>query len=153
MELIELNKRPDIEINSKLDRRYQQFEKLLSEIFKHEIPDEITGLINEYVHNINSIVDSENELRKLLRKSQSKILKLIEKELNLVTKNHYRNAWLAIGLSIGIAIGSAIGTKIGGMSLLGIGMTVGMALGIVWGNSMDKKAKESGLQLDIEIRH
>jgi hypothetical protein len=89
-------------------------------------------------------------LRKHIRKTQSGILKLIEKELKLVTKNHYRKTWLAVGMAaFGIPLGVAFGTSIGNMGLLGIGLPIGMAIG----SGMDKKAVESGRQLDLEIKY
>jgi len=91
MDIKELNKRPNIEQNIKLHRTYLQFEKLITELRKKELPTEILSTINTYINVVNSISNSEKELRKQLKKSRSGILKLIEKELKLVTKHHYRN--------------------------------------------------------------
>ena len=46
MEIHELNKRPNIEQNIKLNRKFIQFEKLISELKIKEIPDEIVIFIN-----------------------------------------------------------------------------------------------------------
>ncbi|NOR76797.1 MAG: hypothetical protein GQ525_16765 [Draconibacterium sp.] len=59
---------------------------------------------------------------------------------------------MAIGMAgLGIPIGAAIGVSLGNMSLIGLGMVVGMIAGITIGMGMDKKANESGKQLDFEI--
>ena len=54
---------------------------------------------------------------------------------------------------LGIPIGAALGASVGNMSLIGLGMILGMIFGITIGMGMDKKAKESGKQLDVEIEY
>lgn len=84
MEITDLNKRPNIEQNEKLNKKYLQFEKLLAELKKRELTTEIIGSINGNVELVNAIGDSETELKKQVRKSQSKILRHIEKDLKRV---------------------------------------------------------------------
>ncbi len=97
--------------------------------------------INTGIDQINSFSEPEKELRKQIRKTQSGILKLIERELKLVTKNHYRNTWLAVGMAaFGIPLGVAFGISIGNMGLLGIGLPIGMVIGMAVGSVMDKKS-------------
>lgn len=154
MEIKELKKRPSIDQNKKLISAYAQFDQLLTELKKKELPEEIIKSINNGIDQINSVSESENELRKQIRKTQSVILKLIEKELKLVTKNHYRNTWLALGMAaFGIPLGVAFGTSSGNMGLIGIGLPIGMVIGMAVGSDMDKKAVKSGRQLDLEIKH
>ena len=91
---------------------------------------------------------------KEIKKSQTGILKLVEKELKLVPKAHYRNIWLAVGMSaFGISIGVAFGLVFGNMAFLGLGLPLGMAIGVGVGTGMDKKAFEEGRQLDVEIKY
>ena len=154
MEIKELNKRPNIEQNIKLNRKFLQFEKLISELKTKEIPNEIVRSVNNNIEEINSFSNSEKELRKKIKKAQSRVLKLIEKELKLVTKNHYRNTWLAIGMAaFGIPLGVAFGTSLGNMGYIGIGIPIGMVIGMAVGTGMDKKALEEGRQLDLEIKY
>lgn len=153
MQLKELDKKSNLELNVKLNRRYLQLEQLINELKRNELPQEIISSINNDIEQINAISDSEKGLKKQLKTAQTGILKLIEKELKLVTKNHYRNTWLAVGISIGVGIGAAIGSGTGNMSLLGIGIPIGMAIAIAIGTSMDKKASDSGKQLNIEIKY
>ena len=154
MEIKELKKRPSMDQNKKLISAYAQFDQLLTELKKKELPEEIVKSINNGIDQINSVSESENELRKQIRKTQSGILKLIEKELKLVTKNHYRNTWLALGMAaFGIPLGVAFGTSSGNMGLIGIGLPIGMVIGMAVGSDLDKKAVKSGRQLDVEIKH
>ena len=154
MKIIELNKKPNTEQDTRLNRKYFQFEKLLNELRSKELTKEIISSINSDIEQINAIINSEKELEKQLRRSQSRILKLIEKELKLVTKNHYRNTWLAIGMSaFGIPIGVAFGASLGNMAFIGGGLPIGMAIGIAMGTTMDKKAIENGKQLNLEIKY
>jgi hypothetical protein len=93
-------------------------------------------------------------LRKQIKKTQSSILKLIEKELKLVTKNHYRNTWLAVGMAaFGLPLGAALGTSLGDIGLLGLGLPIGMVIGMAVGSGMDKKAFKDGKQLNLEIKY
>ena len=154
MEIKELKKRPSIDQNKKLISAYSQFDKLLNELKKKKLPEEIVKFINKGVEQINSVLVSEKELRKQIRKIQSGILKLIEKELKLVTKNHYRNTWLALGMAaFGIPLGVAFGMSLRNLAFLGIGLSIGLAIGIAVGTGMDKKAFEEGRQMDLEIKH
>lgn len=150
----ELKKRPSIEQNTKLSSAYSQLDKLLNELKKKELPEEILHSINGGIDQINSVKDSEKDLRKQIRKTQSNILRLIEKKLKLVTKNHYRNTWLAIGMAVfGIPLGVAFGTSLQNMAFIGIGLPIGMVIGMAVGSGMDKKAFEEGRQIDLEIKY
>ena len=152
MEIKELDKRPGIEQDKKLNNRYESFEKLIIELKKKEIPLQIANSVNRDIEELNSFSGSNKELLKQLRRAQSRILKLIEKELKLVPKNLYRNRWLAIGMSaFGIPFGVAFGVSLGNMAFLGIGIPIGMVVGMAIGAGMDKKAFEDGKQLDLEI--
>ncbi len=154
MKLIELNKRVTIDQNKKLNNEYSQFGELLNKLNEKELPSEILSSINSGIEEINSFTDSEKELRKLISKTQSRIIKLLEKELKLVTKNHYRNTWLAVGMAaFGLPLGVVFGTSLDNMGLIGIGLPMGMIIGMVIGSVMDKKAYEEGRLLDLEIKY
>ncbi|MBT8306168.1 MAG: hypothetical protein KJN85_04465 [Maribacter sp.] len=153
MEIKELVRRPSIEQNKKLNSAYTQLNTLLTELKKRDLNEKIVNSINKGIDQINAGSESEKAYRKQIRKTQSSILKSIESELKLVTKNHYRNTWLAIGMAVfGIPLGAAFGASMGNMGLLGIGLPIGMAIGIAVGSGMDKKALETGRQLDFEVK-
>jgi len=153
MEIKELKKRSSIAENKKLMSVFTQFNELLKKLKTKELSDPLIMSINTNIDQINFISDSEKEWGKQIRKSQASILQLLEKELKLVTKNHYRNTWLALGMAtFGIPIGVIFGAILGNMGLMGIGLPIGMAIGIAVGTKMDKKAFEEGRQIDLEIK-
>ena len=154
MEYIKIVKIPNIENDKRLFVNYQNFENLLSEIEQKEIPVEIKNFINHEIEAINSFSGSAIELSKRIKKAQSIILKRLEKDLKLVPKNYYRGLWLALGMSaFGIPIGFAIALSIGNMAFLGTGFPIGMGIGIAVGTVMDKKALDTGRQLDFEMKY
>ncbi len=151
MKIKELNQNTKIENDQKLQKKYDDLKNLIVELNKREIPPGILQSINENVEQINTFAGSNKEWSKLLRKSATNILKLIEKELKLVPKNLYRNRWMVLGMSVfGVPMGAAFGVSLGNMSFLAIGIPIGMAIGIAVGVSMDKKAFDEGKQLDLE---
>ena len=154
MNIIELRDRQDISSDKKLSSIYSQFGELLREIEKKELSQHIIEFINQDVQVINSSSLTGNELRKLVKHRQTKILIQLEKEHKIVPKNYYRNVWLPLGMSaFGLPIGVAIGASSGNMGLLAIGLPIGMAVGTAVGSSMDKKAAYKGRQLNIEIKY
>ncbi len=152
MEMIELIQKSDIEKIVKLKAAYIQFEKLLIELRKRDFPDELVMTINKDIEEINSTTVCGDDLRKVIKYKQTRILKLLEKEVKLTPKNYYRNLWLALGMSVfGVPLGVAFGASLGNMAFLGIGLPMGLAIGFAIGSGMDKKAFEEGRQIDIEI--
>ncbi len=153
MEIKELNQNPGIVKNAKIKEVYLQFEKLLIELRKKNLPDALVASINKDIEDLNSNSSTEDELKRTVRKKQERIIKLLEKELKLVPKNYYRNLWAAVGMAaFGIPIGAGFGASLGNMAFLGIGLPIGLAVGIAVGTSMDKKAFEEGRQIDLEIK-
>jgi predicted RND superfamily exporter protein len=154
MNIIELKSRQNISTDIKLSKIYSQFEVLLSELKRKELPSKFIESVNQDIEELNSTSLTDNELRKLVKKKQTRIIKLAEKELKIVPKNYYRNLMLAVGMSVfGLPIGVAFGLSIGNMGLLGIGLPIGMVIGIAIGSIIDKKAFEEGRQLDVEIKY
>jgi len=153
MNIKELDQRADLEQDKTLTRQYANFEKLIFEIKKKEIPADVVNQVNQNIDEINSFSGSNKELRAQMRKSQSRILNLLEKKLKLVPKNYYRNRWMAIGMTVfGIPLGAAFGAGSGNTSSIAIGIPVGMVIGLAIGSGMDKKAFEEGKQLDLETK-
>lgn len=130
-----------------------QFIELIVLLNSKNLPANSIEMINYQVQELNVSELTGNSFLHLLKKKQAKILKFIEKEVKLVPKNYYRNLWLALGLSaFGIPLGVAIGLSAKNMGLLGIGLPIGILIGMALGISLDKKAKEKGNQLDIELK-
>jgi len=152
MQIKELKTRPATDQDDKLRAAYSKFEKLIMELQKRELPEEVASSINKKIDQLNSNSESGKEQIKQIRKTQSSTLKLLEKELKWVPKNHYRNTWLAVGMAaFGIPMGFAFGASMGDMAFSAIGLPVGMVIGIAVGSGMDKKALEEGRQLDLTV--
>lgn len=153
MKINELNQKSDIVKNVKLEQAYVQFEKLLFELRKRDLPDGLVMSINKDIDEINSTSLSGDDMREIIKKVQTRIIKLLEKEVKLVPKNYYLNLWLTLGMSVfGIPIGVIFGASLGNMAFLGVGLPIGLVIGIAVGSGMDKKAVEEGRQLDVEIK-
>lgn len=153
MHIIELKERQDSSENIKLSRKYAQLGNFLKELKKKELPLTVIEAVNNDIEAINSIPRIESGLTKSVTQKQTKIIKLLEKELKIVPKNYYRNLWTALGMSVfGLPMGAALGLSIGNIGLLGIGLPIGMLIGMLVGSQMDKKAFQEGRQLAIEIK-
>lgn len=151
MNILSLEKTDNNDI--KISQAVEQFNQLLLLIKEKNIPVSIIEQINKEVAELNSSLLTSNEFLYLIKKKQNAILKLLEKELKIVPKNHYRNLWMILGMTIfGLPIGTAIGISLGNISLLGAGLPIGMGIGIGIGSKFDKKALQEGRQLDIKLK-
>ena len=152
MKISRLKHRPGITADAKLNEGFLQFEKLLGELRKREIPSGIISTINTEIEELNTLPDEEKELLKQTKNKQSNIIKMVENELKIVPKNYYRSTWLLLGMAtFGLPLGVAFGLVLGNIALLAIGLPIGMAIGMAVGSGMDKKALEEGRQLDVEV--
>jgi len=152
MEINALKKRDGIDGNKNLTDLHAQFEKLLSELRKRNLSEEVVQSINTNIDLIDPVLESEKEYIKQLRKTQTDILSRVEKELKLVPKNHYRNIWLALGIAaFGVPLGVLFGIILDNMGFIGIGLPIGIPIGLAIGTVLDKKAADEGRQLDVEI--
>ncbi|HKL90669.1 MAG TPA: hypothetical protein VJ880_05765 [Allomuricauda sp.] len=140
------------ELTDKTKSAYEQFERLVLEIKKKKLPEEIELVINKHITQLNSITDTDKILRNEIRKEQSKIVGMLAQKLKIVPINYFRKTWFVLGMTVfGIPIGAAFGLSLNNMAYLGIGLPVGMSIGLAMGSRMDNKAKEEGRQLDIEL--
>ncbi|GAB3007566.1 hypothetical protein [uncultured Cyclobacterium sp.] len=151
MKINQLKSRPEINDNAKLLKVYTQFESLITVLEGLSLPDNIVDSINQSIEQLN--MTSNDRLLKETKKEQTKIIKLIEKQLKIVPINHYRNTWMALGMVVfGLPLGLAFSTSLDNMAFIGIGLPIGMAIGLAVGTGMDKKAQEEGRQLNLEIK-
>lgn len=154
MKIKNLNKRANFNQNRRTNKKQLQFQELVTELRNRELNEDIVKTINSDIDSINSWSDSDKKIGRQLKTMQSKILKRIEKELKLVTKNHYRNSWLAVGnVVFGVPIGIAIGVITGNMAFIAIGLPMGFGMGIAIGTMLDQEAKDKGIQLNFEIKY
>ena len=146
MKINELNQKPGIDKNVKLKEAYIEFEKFLFELRKKDLPDGLMLSINKDIEELNASSSLGDELRKIIKKIQTKNIKL-------VPRNYYRKLWTALGMTtFGIPLGVAFGVIFGNMAFIGLGMPIGLAVGLAVGSRMDKKAFDEGRQLDVEIK-
>jgi hypothetical protein len=148
MDIIAFQPKVETKQEGKLYKPCIKFKELLSELRKKELDADLIKRVYREIEYLNTISESSKLLKSQIKKKQSTIIKLVEKEAKLVVKNHYRNLWLAIGMA---AFGIPLGLAFGNMAFLGIGLPIGFAMGIAIGSNMDKKAKEEDRQLDFEM--
>lgn len=133
-------------------KSWEKLELLLSDLESRELSPSLVTEIEDLVNQLNASFESEKAQISAARKGFQALLKSLEKELNLVAKNHYRLRWLALGMSLfGIPIGVALSTSLSNMSFIGIGLPIGLAVGISIGTSLDKQAQKENRQLNIEL--
>src|SRR5690606_12175092 len=110
MSLTELSKWPHAEGAASSNRMHEQFNALLDELKGKDIPPEVIVSVNEHTEALNASQLNDSEFEKAAKSAQAKIVKLLQRELNIVPKNYYRNLWMAIGMSaFGLPIGMAFG--------------------------------------------
>lgn len=154
MKIGALKNRQGIEANKKLFNLYFQFSQLIKELGRKGLPASLIESINKEINKLNSIDNSAPNLRMSIIKIQTRIIRLLEKEIKLVPKNYYRNIWLPLGMgAFGLPIGIVIGLSTKNMGLLAIGLPIGLAIGIAVGTALDKKALKEGRQLEIDIKY
>ena len=150
MELKSINPRADIAQNKKAYKSFSQFMGFLEVLKQQDLTDVVIEKLNTEIDKINSA--TLKKLNTQIKRSQIKILQIIEKEQKLVPKNYYKKTWLALGMSaFGIPIGVAFGFALDNMAFLAIGLPIGLALGMAVGAQLDKKAEKEGRQMNIEM--
>ena len=152
MEIKELNKRMRFE-NERFGKCYQKLHTLVNELKTQKLSTKVIDFINKQIELIN-VTQEEKKLKKQVRLSQQKILRLLEKEHKLVPKGYYRNLWMVLGMSsFGIPMGVAFGAALGNMGLLGIGLPIGMVIGMPLGTKKDNDAAKKGRQLNFALKY
>lgn len=152
MEFTTFQKPICIRPTSKLSLKADVFAKLLNELRSRDLPESMIESINQQVALINAAGLDEKAFAKQLSKSQSLILRQLEKDLKIVPRNHYLTLGMSIGMAgFGIPLGVAFGISLGNSAFSAIGLPIGMAIGIAVGSAKDKKSASEGNQLDVVI--
>jgi len=150
MQIEKLKVRHSTSQNPKLSKAYRKMENIIIALKKKEISQEIWDVINADIKKINAFIGTEKALIKALKKTSTKILTFVEKELQYVSKHHYRNQWMALGIALfGVALGTVFSSILGNYSFMSIGIPIGMGIGMAYGTTLDKKAEDNGKQLDL----
>lgn len=154
MNLLALQKNEQIGSDGTAAGLFSQISQIHQELQGRDLPPDLLQDINAELQALNDTTLSGKPLEKFLKKTQTQLLKLLEKGLKLVPMHHYRAQWMVMGMSaFGLPLGVAFGLSIGNIGLLGIGLPIGMAIGIGVGTSMDTKAKNEGRQLNVAIKY
>ncbi len=152
MELKEVNLKTQV-TEPKLAYAYNQLQELIQRLNEKDISDLAKEKINLDIDEINNSSLIGRPLLATIKKKQANIVKLVEKEFKIVPINYYRNLWIALGMSLyGLPIGVAFGLSMGNIGLLAIGLPIGLAIGAAVGTRLDKKVKQEGRQLNIELK-
>jgi len=146
MMIEKLKTRAELSQNKKYVKASIKMQNLIVALNKKEIPDEFNSIINADIKKLNSFFGTENQLIKLTKKTTSKILKLVDTKLKLVSKHHYRR----VGLVMGMLFGPIVTLPFDGFGYSGLGMILGMAVGIAIGTNLDNKAEKEGKQLGVD---
>jgi len=149
MEIQSLRLRSSNIENIKLVKAINRIQRLIVSLNMRGMSSEIIAIVNTDIKRLNAFLDNDRKTTKAINKVYSKVLKLIENELKLVTKNHYRNLWMVLGMCFGIPFGTIFSTVLNNYGFIGIGLPIGMAVGIAYGTTLDKKAEKDGRQLDV----
>jgi hypothetical protein len=149
-----LIERPGIAGNVKAGKIYGQLGQLVHALEQKDLPTEVVTLIDNEVENLNSTSDSNKNFAASVKKTENKIVQLVEKKLKIVPRNYYKKLWFLLGMSaFGLPLGAAIGLSVENIGLLGVGLPIGMGIGFVFGSSLDQKALKEGRQLDFEVKY
>ncbi|MDX1627569.1 MAG: hypothetical protein R3345_02655 [Fulvivirga sp.] len=154
MELKTLSPQKNRDFSDKTEKQFKNLEKLISEINKHTLADDVVEKVNDEIEKVNDHTGEDKKYRRQIIKSTQRIISVVVKEHKLVPKNYYRNMWLGVGMAaFGVPLGIAFGAALDNMGLMGVGLPLGIAIGYGVGKEKDKKAKEEGKQLDVAIEH
>jgi len=148
-DILELEKRTVV--SNSLNKKLSNFNNLIRELNKREIDLSTVERINIEVSKLNSFVGSESDLLKVLLKSRSKILKLVEDNLGLYVKGHNKRKMVSVGLGLGVSLGVAIGVGSKNMGLMTLGIPIGYGIGMAMGKRKDDEVYKQGKQLNVEI--
>ena len=154
MHILDIEKTSTILNDEKLLKSHEQFQQLINQIRARELSADSVKIINENISLINTSALAGNKLQILIKKQQRVILKHLEKEYKLTTKNYYRNLWMLFGFTaFGLPIGVCFGLALDNIGLMGLGLPIGMVIGVIVGTQLDKRAQKDGKQLDLEIKY
>lgn len=153
MQLTSFTPTTPLSSSPKLETASVQFNELLSELENRALPASVIPKINTLIDELNQYEGNGNDLTKLVKKNQGKIINLVVKEAKITPKNYYRTLWMSVGMSaFGLPIGVVIGSLKNNMGLLGVGLPIGIGIGVLVGTYLDNKAAKEGKQLNFSLK-
>ena len=138
------------EQNKKLARASNRFQSLIKELNTRELPENVVSKINEHVDSIANYDNNPKKLARFINQTTTKILSLLQKELNIVPSQYYQTLWMGVGLAVfGVPFGIIWFVMLDNPAFISIGIPMGLPIGIAVGASLDKKAAKEGRQLEF----
>ena len=138
------------ELSEKEKKEVLELQKLVPELNRREIPEEIAIQIKEKIATLNIFKGTSKEYLKKIRSSKKAIFDMLQKELGLVPKDYYTKLWMSKGLaSFGLLFGVLLYAITQNPAFIALGLPLGAAMGSLHGKKLDKKAEEENKQLDL----
>jgi len=132
---------PPLQPSEKEKVELMEFEKLILELNRRDIPIDVAQEIQEKIEALNSFSGNHKAFLKKIKESKKAIFDLLQKKLNLVPENYYTSLWTPLGMTVfGLSIGTALSVVTKNFSFIGIGLPIGLALGALYGKKLDEKA-------------
>lgn len=137
--------------SEKLAEEVDRMQQLIDALNSKAIPEGIAATITQQLEPLSGLDIPDKQYAARLKKSRRSILRLVEKQLNLVPQKHHLKLWMALGMSaLGIPFGVVFSIALKNFAFIGLGLPIGMGIGIAVGTKLDEKAKAEGRQLDLE---
>lgn len=141
---------PAQKFSEKEKKELHEFEKLILELNRRNIPADVALQINEKIEALNRFEGPSKDYLKKTRSSKKGIFELLQKNLGLVPKEYYTNLWMPIGMTVlGLPIGMILFVITKNAAFIGLGLPIGLAIGSHHGKKLDKKAEEERKVLDL----
>ncbi|MGB7784961.1 MAG: hypothetical protein WBL27_02570 [Salinimicrobium sp.] len=141
---------PAEDFSEKEKGELHEFENLINELNRRNIPAEVAEEINKKIEDLNRYKAASKKYLKKMRGAKKGIFELLQKKLGLVPRNYYMNMWTPLGMSVfGIPLGVALSAITKNAAFIGIGLPIGLAIGSYHGKKLDKKAAEENKVLDL----
>ncbi len=129
-----------------------QMRDILKDLRERSLPGRVVDRVNLLVADMNDAIAADHVDRKRMERNVRQLLRLLEKEVELVPRNHHSNLWRGLGIAVfGVPLGLAVGSSVGEIGLVGLGLPVGVVFGTAVGILLDRKAHREGRQLDVEM--
>jgi hypothetical protein len=123
---------------------------LLKELKKRNLKEESIIFLNKKIEALNSLPPEAAKKEMKLKSSKNDILKHLEKEYKLVTKNYYAQLWLPLGMTVfGLPLGTVVFAATGNAAFIPLGLPIGMAIGSFYGAQLDKKAASEDRVIEL----
>ncbi len=137
-------------IDDKKYFRIVNFNKLIEELRKRELENNIIERINLEIEKANRETERDRIFKQVFLSSNN-MIRLLANELKIVPKKYYQRQGLTIGIALGLPLGYLFAMSLKNLGLMGVGLPIGIGIGIAIGSGKDKKAFEEGRQLDVDM--